>query len=120
MSYTRREFGVLLSGALAAETVGADSVVSALGAQAPAAASGSPGPVLDIADWSYYWYGVEHATLARGTIINGSQMYVEHWIPTTVRHPVAIVLVHGGYGQGTDWISTPDGRRGWVSQFLVP
>jgi pimeloyl-ACP methyl ester carboxylesterase len=118
MSYSRREFGVLLSGALAAETVGADSVVSALGAQAPAPASGSPGPVLDIADWSYYWYGVEHATLARGTIINGSQMYVEHWIPTTVRHPVAIVLVHGGYGQGTDWISTPDGRRGWVSQFL--
>jgi pimeloyl-ACP methyl ester carboxylesterase len=45
-------------------------------------------------------------------------MYVEHWIPTAVRHPFAIVLIHGGYGQGTDWISTPDGRRGWASQFL--
>ena len=112
MSYTRREFGALLSGALAAGTVGGTPVLTALGAQAPAAASGSPGPVLDIADWSYYWYGVEHATLARGTVINGSQMYVEHWIPTAVRHPFAIVLIHGGYGQGTDWISTPDGRRG--------
>src|SRR6185312_5695429 len=26
-----------------------------------------------------------------------------------------VVLVHGGYGQGADWISTPDGRRGWAS-----
>jgi len=118
MSYTRREFGTLLGGTLAAGTVGGTPVLAALGAQAPAAASGSPGPVLDIAGWSYYWYGVEHATLARGTVINGSQMYVEHWIPTAVRHPFAIVLVHGGYGQGTDWISTPDGRRGWASQFL--
>src|SRR4029077_11503167 len=118
MSYTRREFGTLLSGALAAGTVGGTPVLAALGAQAAAAASGSPGPVLDIAGWSYYWYGVEHATLARGTVINGSQMYVEHWIPTAVRRPFAIVLIHGGYGQGTDWISTPDGRRGWASQFL--
>ena len=118
MSYTRREFGALMSSALAAGAVGETPVLTALGAQTPAAASGSPGPVLDIADWSYYWYGVEHATLARGTVINGSQMYVEHWIPTAVRHPFAIVLIHGGYGQGTDWISTPDGRRGWASQFL--
>jgi pimeloyl-ACP methyl ester carboxylesterase len=118
MSYTRREFGALMSSALAAGAVGETPVLTDLGAQTPAAASGSPGPVLDIADWSYYWYGVEHATLARGTVINGSQMYVEHWIPTAVRHPFAIVLIHGGYGQGTDWISTPDGRRGWASQFL--
>jgi pimeloyl-ACP methyl ester carboxylesterase len=25
-----------------------------------------------------------------------------------------IVLVHGGGGQGTDWLSTPDGRPGWA------
>ena len=114
MSYTRREFGSLVGGAVAAGT---------LGAMAPAGleaqARGEPaGPVLDIADWSYFWFGVEQATLARGTVINGMQMYVEHWIPATVRHPYAVVLIHGGYGQGTDWISTPDGRRGWASQFL--
>ena len=51
-------------------------------------------------------------------MVNGTQMYVEHWIPSQVRHPYAIVLVHGGYGQGTDWLSTPDGRRGWLSMFL--
>src|SRR5437868_1004982 len=72
-------------------------------------------PVLDIAEWSYHFYGVEHALLARGTVCNGMQMYVERWIPAQVRHPYPVVLVHGGYGQGSDWISTPDGRRGWAS-----
>ncbi len=38
--------------------------------------TGSPGLTLDIADWSYFWVGVEHATLARGTMCNGMQMYV--------------------------------------------
>ena len=45
-------------------------------------------------------------------------MYVEHWIPREVRHPYPVVLIHGGYGQGSDWISTPDGRRGWATLLL--
>jgi hypothetical protein len=60
---TRRELGVLMAGALAAS----------LPAEAQA-----PEPALDIAEWSYHWYGVEHALLARGTVCNGMQMYVEH------------------------------------------
>jgi pimeloyl-ACP methyl ester carboxylesterase len=117
--FTRREFGVLAGGALGAlgpmlavpRSAGADGQT---GSPIPK----NPGPILDIADWSYFWFGVEHVTLARGTVVNGMQMYVEHWIPTSVRHPYPIVLIHGGYGQGTDWLSTPDGRRGWASQFL--
>ena len=70
----------------------------ALSAQARTAAS-APATILDIADWSYYWYSVERVKLARGTLINGTQMFVEHWIPTVVRHPYSVVLVHGGYGQ---------------------
>src|SRR5690348_4715 len=105
---TRREWGALVGGVIAA---------------APAWLRGqpsppNPGPVLDIAEWSYFWYGVEHATLARGTVCNGMQMYVEHWIPRQVRQPYPVVLIHGGYGQGSDWLSTPDGRRGWASLFL--
>ncbi len=107
MGLTRREFGGLAAGALAS-----------LPAQVAAQAAGNPGPVLDIADYSFFWYGVEHALLARGTVCNGMQMYVEHWIPTEVRHPYPIVLIHGGYGQGSDWIGTPDGRRGWATLLL--
>ena len=99
---TRREFGNLAAALAAA---------SELRGQAA-------DPVLDIAEWSYHWYGVEHALLARGTVCNGMQMYVEHWTPANVRHPFPVVLIHGGYGQGSDWIGTPDGRRGWASLLL--
>src|SRR5437868_6708278 len=106
MTVTRREFGALVAGAIAAAS-------SPLRGQDPVNR-----PALDIADWSYRWYGVERARLARCTVVNGAQMFVELWIPAAVRHPYPVVLIHGGYGQGSDWLSTPDGRRGWVSQFL--
>jgi pimeloyl-ACP methyl ester carboxylesterase len=99
---TRRELGALMTAALAA------SVLDAQPSE----------PALDIAEWSYHWYGVEHALLARGTVCNGMQMYVEHWIPAQVRHPYPVVLIHGGFGQGSDWFTTPDGRRGWATLFL--
>lgn len=93
-------------------------MAGALAAAASSANAQTPGPVLDIAEWSYHWYGVEHALLARGTVCNGMQMYVERWIPRDVRHPYPVVLIHGGFGQGSDWFSSIDGRRGWVSLFL--
>jgi len=98
---SRRELGALVATALAA--------APQLGAQNAA------DPVLDIAEWSYFWVGVEKISTARGTLCNGMQMYVEYWIPAQPRHLYPVVLVHGGYGQGADWISTPDGRRGWAS-----
>lgn len=79
--------------------------------------SGSKLP-LDLAEWSYFWVGVERATLARGTIVNGRQMYVEYMIPRERKHPYPIVMVHGGGGQGTDWMRTPDGRPGWAQYFV--
>ncbi len=98
---TRRELGVLMGAALAAAPL--------------VRAQSTADPVLDIAEWSYFWVGVEKISTARGTLCNGMQMYVEYWIPAQVQHPYPVVLVHGGYGQGADWISTPDGKRGWAS-----
>ena len=89
---TRRELGALAAGALIAASTELDAQ--------------TPEPPLDIAEWCYHWYGVEHALLARGTVCNGMQMYVEHWIPAQVRHPYPVVLIHGGFGQGSDWFST--------------
>jgi len=106
---TRRELALL--------TAAAAAVPQRATAQT-AAANAPSGPPLDIAEWSYHWYGVEHALLARGTMCNGMQMYVEHWIPRNVRHLYPVVLIHGGYGQGSDFISTPEGRRGLATQLV--
>jgi pimeloyl-ACP methyl ester carboxylesterase len=110
---TRREFGAVVGGAMIAAAARVEGQT-----QSRAPVASSSGGVLDVADWSYFWFGVEYATLARGTVVNGAQMYVEHWIPARVRHPYPVVLIHGGYGQGADWLSTPDGRRGWVSHLV--
>ena len=108
---SRRDFAALAaSGVSLLASAGLEAQTST----APAAA----GPPLDIAEWSYFWVGVEQAHLARGTVVNGKQMYVEYWIPAQVRYPYPIVLVHGGGGQGTDWMGTPDGRPGWVTYLL--
>src|SRR5207244_4658888 len=75
-------------------------------------------PPLDIAEWSFFWTGVERVDLGRGPVVSGKQMYVEYQIPAKVKHPYPIVLIHGGGGQGLDWMGTPDGRRGWAPMLL--
>ncbi len=72
-------------------------------------------PPLDLAEFSYWWLGVERARLARGWTPNGEHMYVEYQVPRQVKHPYPIVLVHGGNGQGLDWMGTPDGRGGGLA-----
>jgi pimeloyl-ACP methyl ester carboxylesterase len=42
-------------------------------------------------------------------------MYVYWEAPVEVTKPYPIVLVHGGAGQGLDYLSTPDGRAGWAT-----
>lgn len=41
-------------------------------------------------------------------------MWVEELAPEGTGQRVPVVLVHGGGGQGTDWLLTPDGRPGWA------
>lgn len=43
-----------------------------------------------------------------------SPMYVYWEAPAEITQPYPIVLVHGGGGQGLDFMTTPDGRPGWV------
>jgi pimeloyl-ACP methyl ester carboxylesterase len=95
------------------------ALTRAVEAAAPQATQTAARPApLDIAEWSFFWVGVERAELARGVVVNGKQMYVEYQIPAQVRHPYPIVLVHGGGGQGLDWLGTPDGRPGWATYLL--
>ena len=115
--FMRRAAALGAAGA-AAMTLGplvAESAAAGLAQQVAASAGKMP---LDVAEWSYMWVNVKRAETARGAFVGGQQMYVEYMIPTQVRHPFPVVLVHGGGGQGTDWMFTPDGRPGWF-QYLV-
>src|SRR5436190_10343678 len=109
---TRRDF--------VATSLAVPAGLAGLMASPEAVAAATGGPALDIAEWSFFWTGVERTTLPGGTspVVIGKQMYVEYQIPAKVKHPYPIVLVHGGGGQGLDWMGTPDGRRGWATILL--
>ena len=66
---------------------------------------------------------VEHVALPRevlhaGFTVARGPMYVQWESPVEGRRPYPLVLIHGGGGQGLDWLGTPDGRPGWAT-YLV-
>ena len=66
-----------------------------------------------------FWVGVsDRVEGPLGTVLRGP-MYVEWEAPASdAASGPPWVLVHGGGGQGTDYLTTPDGRLGW-SRLLV-
>lgn len=46
------------------------------------------------------------------------QMYVQAYLQAVPRHPLPVLLWHGGGMTGANWESTPDGRPGWLTRFL--
>ncbi len=73
---------------------------------------------LELAAQGFFWTGgelVDHP--AAGKAMRGQQ-YVEYWIPQELKHDLPIVMIHGGGGQGTDFLGTADGREGWVHWFV--
>ena len=89
-------------------------------------AGGEAGPI-SLRDQGFFWTGTRtkpvtakqrDGTTSTGTGIEG-QMYVGFELVANKRHPYPLVLVHGGGGQATDWMGTPDGRDGWLDYFLA-
>jgi len=80
-------------------------------------AAGTAHP-LELAAQGFFWTGgqiVRHETA--GPVMRGQQ-YVEYWIPHDLKHEWPIVMIHGGGGQGTDFLGTADGREGWAHWFV--
>ena len=96
-------------------------------AAVPALAGGEAGAI-SLRDQGFFWVGARPkvvetparpgAAPGTGHIIEG-QMYVGYQLAAKKRHPYPLVLVHGGGGQATDWMGTPDGRDGWLDYFLA-
>jgi len=97
--------------------VAAAALMSVLGMTSAAMAGGEAGPIA-LRDQGYFYVGVRPKPTEGGTAIFG-QMYVGFQFPQEKKHPYPLLLVHGGGGQVTDWMGTPDGRDGWLDYFLA-
>jgi pimeloyl-ACP methyl ester carboxylesterase len=65
----------------------------------------------------FFWVGTERVQHPAGSTVRGP-MYVEWEEPVEVTKRYPMVLIHGGGGQGTDYLGTPDGRPGWTSMLV--
>ena len=72
---------------------------------------------LNLAAQGFFWTGLQQVALPTGMALRG-QMYVEYWVPSDLRHKVPIVMIHGGGGQGLDYLGTAEGGEGWMHWFV--
>jgi pimeloyl-ACP methyl ester carboxylesterase len=95
-------------------------------ATAPAIAHGSTklGPLVLEKQGSFFVNGEKittgytGATSATGHIIV-NQMYVEYWVPEKKKKDAyPVVMLHGSNHTGKTYGETPDGREGWMTDFL--
>jgi pimeloyl-ACP methyl ester carboxylesterase len=76
-----------------------------------------PGRMLTLAEQGYFFVGGRYTKTSDGQIMTG-QMYVQYQVPQNRTQPYPVVMWHGGGQTGTNFMGTPDGRKGWGDYFL--
>jgi pimeloyl-ACP methyl ester carboxylesterase len=79
-----------------------------------------PVPAVDqsaVALRGYFYVGGRYTGEPGKEILSG-QAYVEVLAPKDVRRPYPLVLIHGAAQTATNWMGTPDGRKGWAEYFV--
>jgi pimeloyl-ACP methyl ester carboxylesterase len=79
-----------------------------------------PVPAIDqsaVALRGYFYVGGRYVGEPGKEIMQG-QVYVEVLAPKDVRRPYPLVLIHGAAQTNTNWMGTPDGRKGWAEFFV--
>jgi pimeloyl-ACP methyl ester carboxylesterase len=84
----------------------------------PALAGGEAGR-LTLRDLGEKFVGYSTAPGENGSVNVSNAMFVQYMLPARRRHAYPLVMIHGGGGQGTDWLQTPDGRDGWADYFVA-
>jgi pimeloyl-ACP methyl ester carboxylesterase len=89
---------------------------------APAEPPKLPVPAVDqsaVATRGYFYVGGHYVPSSEpGKEIMDGQIYVEVLAPKEVRRPFPLVLIHGAGQTATNWMGTPDGRKGWAEYFV--
>src|SRR4029453_18001747 len=70
-----------------------------------------------VAKRGYFHVGGKYVGEPGKEIMRG-QVYVEVLAPKDVRRPYPLVLIHGAGQTATNWMGTPDGRKGWAEYFV--
>lgn len=65
-----------------------------------------------------FWVPGDIISTGHGTVQRGP-MYVTWEAPEFITQPHPLVLVHGGGGQGSEWLYTLDGKPGWAAHFVA-
>jgi pimeloyl-ACP methyl ester carboxylesterase len=79
-----------------------------------------PVPAVDqsaVAQRGYFYVGGKYVGEPGNEIMQG-QAYVEVLAPKDLRRPYPLVLIHGAAQTATNWMGTPDGRKGWAEYFV--
>jgi pimeloyl-ACP methyl ester carboxylesterase len=70
-----------------------------------------------LAEQGYFFVGGSYTKTKDGQVRAG-QMYVQYQVPEPKTQPYPVVMWHGGGQTGTNFMGTPDGRKGWGDYFL--
>jgi pimeloyl-ACP methyl ester carboxylesterase len=73
---------------------------------------------LEIADQGAFSIPGRYVEVDKQTIMIG-QMFVQYQIPKSRTRPYPVVMIHGGGQTGSNFLTTPDGRRGWADDFVA-
>ena len=79
-----------------------------------------PVPAVDqsaVGQRAYFYVGGKYTGEPGKEIMQG-QTFVEVVAPKLRRHPYPLVLIHGAAQTATNWMGTPDGRKGWADYFV--
>lgn len=72
---------------------------------------------ITLAEHSHFYVGADY-TQVNGKTFSHNGMYVEKFVPSLHTQTTPVVMFHGAGQTGTNYKSTPDGRRGWVVDFV--
>jgi pimeloyl-ACP methyl ester carboxylesterase len=64
----------------------------------------------------FFYVGGAYSGPDKQQVMSG-QMYTEVLVPHAIRRPYPLVLIHGAAQTATNWMGTPDGRKGWAEYF---
>lgn len=72
---------------------------------------------ITLAEQGYFYVGANYTTAAGRTFVQDG-MYVEKYVPHGQIQTTPVVMFHGASQTGANYTGTPDGRRGWLHDFL--